>query len=1662
MSNNNNNSKKLQRSPVLENIINSLLTQANDSDETVRKSVINSIYDIGFRQPNAVLYLACEFINKNLKIDLTHRVTILKSILQILGEKRDEIADSLLLNLITMAISEMTRDKEVVPDWQQAASSLLVSLGIRYPNQIMDELLKRFEPGSIPHYFIMKTLGDFIGSNPIPTVPKIRDILSRVLPVLASIKHDNFKWVFAAALGHFADAIVTYVANLDAGSDKTVSLYSFSAEFYPAFELMFSKWLSTNHDKVRLVTIQSIGSICAILSVEQLESQIPKIVSGVLSMFRKEKDVLPIVQSLCNILDVCVKNGIKLPLDPLLNQIMTTLHPLVCVIPDYTNPASSKTFNEVLRTFEIVGRGYSDALVSFLSARLEIKEPRSRSGSLNIVKHIVTRLDTELEDKKSLLLSAIKPLIQTETSLFVKKYLAQVVISMASHGYLHLQGGEDLILFIIKGSSYSQDSEIGLKQLNPPPKKIENPDLHVTEIEFRTICDNVLHLITTTIPNMDTVLWPYLFEAVTPLDLTGSIPIVSKCITYIALNKRHNEADDYYIDFDKEVNLPKPTQIISRYFVLLTAPLRRNQLGIRLLETLKSIGPILHPSICDMWDVTLPKLIAYLEDHSDPEEWNKNQWEELVLRLLSETIKNAADDEWTVALGNALSDQIDHYKRDPILKRSAYKQLGLIMQKCSHKEFVKSKIDVLFNSVDYTNPLENEGCAVGLGYCSASHFDIVLEKIQFYIKNNMAKKSGFFKKSGPKGIKNCVLLSFGYAATYSQPNLLASRVEIHIISPTRPFTTVMKKAPKKISSIKMIDLIGKALHADKVPNFIFKQRDELFKNLVSYMSTPPVTLQIKIEGVNACSTLINLSPMIPLELEQQIINLVLQFYQTQASTTATPPPPALAAIDPKSTTSQIILPIVDEATEVNNLITSINNLFSTILYNQTTIACLNRLIQYLDPLSRSKENHLRERSLFCILYLVKKFIEYSTESESLPIDKKFENIGTAISLIIPRCTDPEEIIRKYSVESIQLMLYIDFMLKNVTPEVRRIKPTEQLHPLTSIRESITTTDVNEQFSLVFEISAIISKLIALDEIPKFLEGSVKGLQDLQVFSTNGTCIMINGLIKIRGGELIEYVPTLVKSLLTAMEGITSDTTMNGTLVSLRSLATHHLIPVLDQLLDFPMPHSVHVIKSLQIIAKDKQLVSQTLNHLMDLLNNKPVYEEKPDPKDKKKTVPSPFLVALAATCSLGEILQVEELEGMARSIYCQLFSTMALRTGTTNNSLPGTIDPPASNPKGKPTLINPSQQLLASFRQFFKCVKEDEILEVMEEKESINNLETSNYPTAIQEITSQVAQLHPELIQGIFEFLFPYQRSNYIPHRIIVIAVIAELVNHCKDKELIQKLINTLLNSLIDPPIKLIALKGLSNVVSCGAEQTNRYAPTVIDALSSSIDDADEVIAMESMLGLSRIFTIVDEARVAPILVNICNRIRPAFEKPNDSIRAASFTLFGSLWRFGSGAATDPFYEQIHSTLASLIMHSNDDNIGVSNACKTSLRQLSALLRSDEIHSFFKKKNFDPDQTLDYEEFLNEISKLLIVYYPERINFFIMTCIEYYKSNWTTLRGNAATITGFILGNITEDRRPQTMINPAIITKALISLFAEKNPVVRKKAADSMSYLHTY
>jgi hypothetical protein len=247
----------------------------------------------------------------------------------------------------------------------------------------------------VPHYFVLKSMGDVAAINPMEVVPNLKEVMARTLPILGNIKKDNMRWVFAAgmfgsrscsawfqailmmmthhrlhlAFGHWCDAVLSYLANLDKATDKAISLETFSSEVFPAYEIMFGSWLSSSESKVRLATVQAIGNMCAVMPHEQFETQLPRIIPGVLALYKKEKNHLPITQALSMVLSVGVNNNSQV-MEPQMTNVLNTIHPLACTPGIFEQPDQIKNANELLRCFEIIGMAPSNLCKASLFAAL--------------------------------------------------------------------------------------------------------------------------------------------------------------------------------------------------------------------------------------------------------------------------------------------------------------------------------------------------------------------------------------------------------------------------------------------------------------------------------------------------------------------------------------------------------------------------------------------------------------------------------------------------------------------------------------------------------------------------------------------------------------------------------------------------------------------------------------------------------------------------------------------------------------------------------------------------------------------------------------------------------------------------------------------------------------------------------------------------------------------------------------------------------------------------------------------------------------------------------------------------------------------------------------------------------------------------------------------
>ena len=183
------------------------------------------------------------------------------------------------------------------------------------------------------------------------------------------------------------------------------------------------------------------------------------------------------------------------------------------------------------------------------------------------------------------------------------------------------------------------------------------------------------------------------------------------------------------------------------------------------------------------------------------------------------------------------------------VQRIAFKQVGLILQKSNHKEGIKTKLDAMLATADPNNEAERTGCAQAFGYTAATHLDMTLERLHAPVKPVTKKSSssgcGFLSslmsskdsKDGPQEVNNTVILAFGYISAYANPQLITSRIDVSIINHLKPIIQRARHPVSKECIIKTIELIAKAMHPSHLKKeYILKQRDELLKQLITYMT----------------------------------------------------------------------------------------------------------------------------------------------------------------------------------------------------------------------------------------------------------------------------------------------------------------------------------------------------------------------------------------------------------------------------------------------------------------------------------------------------------------------------------------------------------------------------------------------------------------------------------------------------------------------------------------------------------------------------------------------------------------------------------------------------------------------------------------------------------
>ena len=550
---------------------------------------------------------------------------------------------------------------------------------------------------------------------------------------------------------------------------------------------------------------------------------------------------------------------------------------------------------------------------------------------------------------------------------------------------------------------------------------------------------------------------------------------------------------------------------------------------------------------------------------------------------------------------------------------------------------------------------------------------------------------------------------------------------------------IMGSEEERISLLKMIDLIAKAMHPShlKTP-FTFLQRDQLIKSVLYFIGgqvTEPVdpnnknkkkpnqptkvTNKLRRWSLDCLSTLIRLEPPISSELESDVLVTIKKFFDL--------------VVDKNVKDNE------KENKRLQDIFVKVNQLYTSILFMNTSISQLSRILESICDLAGSNKEHHRHRSVDSILSVLQNYIECKLSDSNLEkgpkeTEKKFSQLGKYLGVVIPRCCDPSLSVRKNAMESIQNLLYVDFIIKKEAESFDSLKGIEQpdeLLALLDVKDRVDTIIVTEQFKLVHEMSVVLSKVVLKEELSDLILVSLSGLNDVEENCARGVCVYLNAMTKLRGEELKEFLPQLISGIMNALSKIDNEKTIVGTLAAIKNLATHHLSSTIDEILKIAPPHPDYVKKSLQIIAKDAELITPLLKHFTHILNNTTLYTE------EKNGVLVCTPKAASTTCAFGEIFELPEMDSVIKKFYAVIFCTFMLRFGTSVANKP----PPTEN--SSKIVVEPIDQTINSFKSFLQCNKEEYCLEKMNEGGWNILKDKERYYDGITTISMCIAKDHP-------------------------------------------------------------------------------------------------------------------------------------------------------------------------------------------------------------------------------------------------------------------------------------------------------------------------------
>jgi len=157
-------------------------------------------------------------------------------------------------------------------------------------------------------------------------------------------------------------------------------------------------------------------------------------------------------------------------------------------------------------------------------------------------------------------------------------------------------------------------------------------------------------------------------------------------------------------------------------------------------------------------------------------------------------------------------------------------------------------------------------------------------------------------------------------------------------------------------------------------------------------------------------------------------------------------------------------------------------------------------------------------------------------------------------------------------------------------------------------------------------------------------------------------------------------------------------------------------------------------------------------------------------------------------------------------------------------------------------------------------------------------------------------------------------------------------------------------------------------------------AQIILEGLFAGMEDNSEICAREALFSLQRLIQLLDARIVKPNLFSLLMRLPDNFERSDAITRMGAFNLLGKI----AGLITkenenfDRLIESLHFHIISLILHINDENQAVKQACINSLNNLASLFELRQLKNLIDSLNEDSIKNTSFSSLYDKIEIFLL------------------------------------------------------------------------------------